>query len=787
VLLAASLIAAVPIALGAARTSAAAATPSARVVLSAPPILQLGARVVGAVAPSTRIQLDVALNVRDPAKLQAMLAGMYDRRSPLFHHFLARGQFAVLFGATNGEIAAVESWLRSVGITPTGLAANRLTVRATGTVGVTARALRTTFAAVRVAGGGVDFVNRTSPSVPAAVAPYVQGVIGLDNLPAVHSNLAPATPGLRVSSVSRTSRTSHAAGPSACTSLASAASYQGSFTAAGLASYYSMAPLYTLGDNGQGVRIAIAEFEPNLRSDLAWFEHCYKASNVVNYMHVDGGSGPAGPGSGEAVLDIENVISLAPRATIDVYQTPNTDQGAIDLYNAMVSSDVDKVISTSWGSCELHTNSPVLTAEATTFTQASAQGQVVFAAAGDSGSTDCYGDMTGLDQSALTVDDPGSQPYVLSVGGTTATAHAEVVWNDTSSGGGGGVSSHCMPAYQHNVAVPGLFNAGSVTNAMCVSGYDRQVPDVTAIADPNTGYTVYFDGSLTAIGGTSGAAPLWAAAAALVLVSPYCAYDHATVGVSPQSLYSLAATPMYSRGLRDITSGSNAVSASGYGGSLFPALAGFDEASGLGSPTLTYPSRSLATSLFQPGLASLLCYAQGSVVAAPVVSGVAPATAASTAPTTITVLGTGFIPISGAVRVAIDGRSFPATCTTSTHCTVILNGLAPGVADLRVLDQIYAESTVTSADQVTILASPKVTSISPNKGPASGRTRVTIRGTGFTGRVSVHFGTRLATYVTVVSPTKVVVSAPAGTGSVYVKVTAAGGVSARSPAVLYRY
>jgi subtilase family serine protease len=356
VLLAGSLLAAAPIALGASIPSAAATRQVAGALMdSAPRSIPPGASVVGSAAPRTRIVLDVTLNVRNDAKLQAMLAGVYDRHSPLFHHFLQRGQFARLFGATNDELARVEAWLRSVGLTPTGVAGNRLTVHAAGTIGAAARGLHTSFAAVRTAAGQLDYLNRTAPSVPAGVARYVQGIIGLDDLPAVHDNLAHAVPrhGSRAAS-----RAPHGAGPTACSALASAASYQGTFTAGGLASYYAMSPLYTLGDNGQGVRVAIAEFEPNWRSDVKWFEQCYKATNVVNYVHIDGGTGmPPGPGSGEAALDIENVIGFAPRATIDVYQTPNTDMGAEDMYAKMVSTDVDKVISSSWGSCEPHTSS----------------------------------------------------------------------------------------------------------------------------------------------------------------------------------------------------------------------------------------------------------------------------------------------------------------------------------------------------------------------------------------------------------------------------------------------
>jgi subtilase family serine protease len=786
VLFAAALVAA-PIALGATHP-AAATTPTLHVLVgNSPPPLPSGARLVATIAPSTSIALDVALNVRNGAELQSILAGLYDRHSPWFHHFLKRGQFASAFGATSDELAAVETWLRSVGLTPTGISGNRLVVHATGTLGVTAKALHTSFAAVRLVGGKLDFVDRTAPSVPAGLASEIQGIIGLDDLTAVHNNLASVAPRRTASHSVRTGR---APGPTACSALASAASYQGSFTAGGLASYYAMSPLYTLGDNGQGVRIAIAEFEPDWRTDVAWFERCYKATNTVNYVHIDGGAGAPGPGSGESALDIENVISLAPRATIDVYQTPNTDLGAEDMYAKMATTDVDKVITTSWGSCEPHTSMPVLASEAATFAQANLQGQVMFAAAGDSGSTDCFNDTSNLDYSTLAVDDPGSQAGVLSVGGTSAAAHAEVVWNSGDSAGGGGVSTvHCMPSYQDNVGVPNLINPSySVPDTTsCLSGYFRQVPDVSAMADPATGYTVYVDGGLTAIGGTSGAAPLWAAAAALVLASPYCSYFHANVGVSPQSLYELAATPTeYWRGLRDIRSGNNVVAASGYAGSKYPALAGYDEASGLGSPTLTLPGP-LTAGLFQPGLASLLCRTQGSVTPVPVVTSVAPNVAASTAPTTITVLGTGFMPISGAVRVSFDGRSFPAVCTTSTRCTVILNRLQPGTSDVRVFDQIYAESPASGADHVMVLASPTVTSLSPSKGPTTGRTRVTIRGTGFTGTVSVRFGNHTATQVTVVSPTKVVVTAPAGTGSVYVKVTATGGVSARTPKGLYRY
>src|SRR5262249_23584919 len=124
------------------------------------------------------------------------------------------------------------------------------------------------------------------------------------------------------------------------------------------------------------------------------------------------------------------------------------------------------------------------------------------------------------------VDDPASQPYVTSVGGTKINSlgppPSESVWNDmypTGASDSGVSTIWKMPAYQSNT--PGflhVINSGS-SKATCgtSSGYCREVPDVTADADPSTGYVIYWNGNNTAgirqptkwqvVGGTSGAAP----------------------------------------------------------------------------------------------------------------------------------------------------------------------------------------------------------------------------------------------------------------------------------------
>jgi subtilase family serine protease len=757
------------------------------------PVLPRGAVVRGAVAPRTQVHLDVGLAVRAPGALDALLTSLYSPGSPQFHRFLARGAFAARFGASRTELASVERWLRTQGLRPNGVSESGLTIHVTASESSMASALHAPLAQVQLADGRVDFANRVAPVVPASVAHDVTGVVGLSDLPAVSNDLS--RPAAERRPLVR-AQTTGATVPKACAAAADAARSNDSFTVAGLASYYAIAPLYKLGDRGRGVHVAIAEFEPDRTQDIAAYQHCYGTSATVNYdHHVDGGAG-SGAGQGEAALDIEDVIGLAPQATIDVYQGPTSSLGDDDLYAAIVAKDADTVVTTSYGLCEplLQLDDPSLfAAESATFAQAATQGQVVFAASGDAGSTDCEGDGVAAENSALAVDDPASQPDVIGVGGTTATSHGEVVWNAQGSGSGGGVSSvECMSATQDNALVPGVISSLTTADAdptLCpvAPSYVREVPDLAAVADPATGYTIYWDGSWGAIGGTSAAAPLWAAVAALIDDSPYCHAAGSTEGVSASSLYRLAATSAFHSGLFDVTSGDNAVSGSGYSGGLYAATAGYDEATGLGTPQVTHYVGAGKSDLYHPGLASLLCNEQRTSALAPVITAVVPDHLASDRTTDVTITGSGFLPVLGAVRLAVDGRIVDATCSTSTRCTAVIAPAAPTTVPVRLNDQTYAESPLSPGDVVTFVAAPTVAGLTPSSGRTKGGTRVTIRGSGFTGTVTVRFGTRTATHVAVVSATKLVVTAPAGTGTVTVTVTASGGVSHASAADRYRY
>ena len=565
--------------------SSAAAAPVAvpqLVPVGAAPAIPAGSTALGALADSTVLSVTVTLQPTNPDALNALAQAVSTPGSSSFRQYLSAAQFAAEFGPSQAEVAMVESALEAAGLQPGTVSSNHLAIPVVATTAQLAHAFQTGFNSYRLASGQTAYANTSAPVLAATAAPYVQGVIGLDDLQTPHrlntaANVA-SPAGADTASVPHVVT----GGPQPCSAATSAGSSQDSFTADQLASAYRFSSLYGAGDLGSGQTIGLYELEPNLTTDISAYQSCYGTSASVSYVKVDSGAG-TGAGEGEAALDIEDVIGLAPKANVIVYQGPNTNSGAYDTYNSIIGSDTAKVVSTSWGLCESSEGSSAASSENTLFQEAATQGQTIVSAAGDSGSEDCG-------TNSLAVDDPASQPYITGVGGTTLTAigpsPTEKVWNEKSNGagaGGGGISTlWSMPSYQSGA--PSTLNvinsSSSGTQCKAASGsYCREVPDVSADADPYSGYVVYYDGSWGGIGGTSAAAPLWAAFTALTNASTTCAGKN--IGFANPVLYKAAASG-YSSDFQDITSGNNDYTGTNSG--KFTAGTGFDMASGLGTP-----------------------------------------------------------------------------------------------------------------------------------------------------------------------------------------------------------
>ena len=262
------------------------------------------------------------------------------------------------------------------------------------------------------------------------------------------------------------------------------------------------------------------------------------------------GKDPQGA-DGEVCLDVEVVAAVVPAAAIRVYFAPNTDAGFVAAVSQATHDSAGvTVMSISWGSAESTWTASSTKAFDAALADAAAIGVTVCVAAGDGGSAD------GQPGGEPHADFPASSPHALGCGGTRLPASgAEVVWNDGADGGstGGGVSTvFGVPDFQRGLTVGGAALTG------------RGVPDVAADADPQTGYQVRIDGSDTVIGGTSAAAPLWAA-----LIARLQQGAGATRWLTPL-LYALPAGTLH-----DITSGDNGAYAAG---------PGWDACTGLGSP-----------------------------------------------------------------------------------------------------------------------------------------------------------------------------------------------------------
>jgi subtilase family serine protease len=661
--------------------------PSARVRVGGAPILAAGDHAIGGLAPDRPMHITVVLEPRDPEALDRFATTVSDPASPEYRDYLTPTQFGARFGATPAQLAAVTRSLRAHGLRPGAVPADRLSVPVTATVGLVERAFDIRLERVALIRSGEATVANAAPAVDGQIAADVQSVVGLSSLGAPRPLLARSA---RARLAPRARAHVQTGGPQPCGSASSTATQNGAYTADQIASAYGFPGLYAAGDQGQGQTIAEYELEPDDPNDIAAYQSCYGTHASISYVQVDGGAG-TGAGGGEDALDIENAVGLAPKANYIVYQAQNSNQsapgsGPYDLFAAIINQDRANVVSVSWGQCETLEGTGGAAAERTLFEQAAAQGQSIVSAAGDEGSEDCN-NANNIPNPALAVDDPSSQPFVTGVGGTSMSQlgppPSQTVWNNGGNvtgllgiqpgAGGGGVSSIWgMPGYQSGA--PGtlhVINSNS-SRSPCgaSSGYCREVPDVSADADPGTGYVIYYNGSASnptastgwqAVGGTSGAAPVWAALLALADASSAC--HGSPVGFADPALYKAAASA-YTSDFSDITGGNNDFT--GTNGGQFPAGSGYDMASGLGTPNASPLAQTLCADtlrLRDPG-------AQRTALGRPVNLQMVP-TGSVSGPTTYVAHGLpAGLTISGSSG-KITGR--PRTIGTFTVAVVVLD------------------------------------------------------------------------------------------------------------------
>jgi len=808
---------------------------------------------LGAAPSGAAVAGEVVLRPRDPRALEAFIARASSRGSAQFGHYLSPGQFAARFGPAPATVTAVREHLAGAGLRVSPTAGEPLLVRFSGDAAAAARAFATGIDSYRLAGGTSATATTSAPALPSSIASSVVSVLGLDQLgDSQPRRIGRTAAGAAHFGAARAATFRHPPGaPDACAAARADAAANGGLSDDQIAYAYGAFGLYGEGDTGAGVHIGVFEQEPFSRADIEHFDACYfgaqaaaKMSARLHVIALEGGI-PQGPGSdGEALLDVEDVSGMAPGADIDVYEDPYTAAGEVNEIAAMVQEDRDRIVTSSYGqACEEEEQAGQPgTQEALNylFQQGAAQGQTFLGAAGDSGSDNCeeaHRESTPQPgQNPLSGGEIASQPYVLGVGGTTITDATqpvqEHVWNDGNFGGagGGGISeAFAMPTWQRDATVPGIDLPGSADylNAASVEkrfGFPtefcddtlpagtpcRLEPDVSAQSDEYTGaVTVYSeeyrggsgpesspDGWVTS-GGTSSGTPIWAGMLALADASATCRENRSTasgVGFVAPLLYAIASNPAaYAASFNDITEGNN----DQYGldeGKVYPARAGFDLASGLGSPRLTGPGGAA-------GLAYYLCsYAAPGT--GPTVTALSPASGSVDGGETVTVSGNGFkaggVSDVAGVQVGVWHAS-PSTIRvrSATSLTITMppardtlpadspapqNGAGPADVLVTLADDRSSApgpaSTFQYLDNGVSGSAPGITGLDPAGGSELAPSQVSILGSGFTGATSVSFGGVPATQVSVLSQSRILATPPAYSSATRCAPLPSGGVYA---------
>lgn len=258
-----------------------------------------------------------------------------------------------------------------------------------------------------------------------------------------------------------------------------------------------------------GGTIAIVELGGGwVQSDMdAYFQSLNQPSPSITDVSVDGTQNSPNQSVGssndadiEVALDIQvsaasYYAATGQPATIRVYWSQ-------DIASAVTQAAQDgcSVCSISWGADEAVWGAEAADEMESAASEATDEGMIVFAAAGDNDSSD--GGST-----PANVDAPSSCPHVIGCGGTFKTPTEETVWNDnpgeTDGEGTGGGYSTLFPPQSWQIGAPAPPTGTS-------AGTGRMVPDVSADADPNTGYEIYVHGAQEVVGGTSAVAPLYA-------------------------------------------------------------------------------------------------------------------------------------------------------------------------------------------------------------------------------------------------------------------------------------
>ena len=515
---------------------------------------------MGSPDPTMQMGITVWLKMHDKVRFDQALEDLYDPASPTFHHWMTASDLS-RYAPTDAEVRVVRNELQAHGFTITYVDANRLLIRARGTVSSVESAFHTQIQNFR-RDGRTFYANVTEASLTGPAASLVEAVSGLDNLgkkPMLKRRMdvrsgKPAagipTATIRAGGGLPSFFTSDCFAPApqtftvpAGTTTLPQATYTGNhylsdgellscaYSASDMQKAYGLDKVYQQGLRGEGQTIVIVDpfGSPTIQQDANTFSQLnglppLTADNFQTIFPL----GKPDPFQDDWVLetslDVEWAHAIAPNANIVLLVLPSEveDQDfQFAIFYAAIHG-LGSSISNSYGCFEFDVSPATLRAYDFVISVAAALGISTNYASGDSGDT-------GLGKPIGEASTPSDSPHATSVGGTSLGipdgngATVQVGWgtienllnfdavvdppagNAFFSGGSGGGESVVFPKpfYQRNLP-----------------GRGRQQPDISAAGDPFTGGVFVFTPTgepqqIEVIGGTSLSTPIFSAIWAL--------------------------------------------------------------------------------------------------------------------------------------------------------------------------------------------------------------------------------------------------------------------------------
>lgn len=498
---------------------------------SVPSVVAHGlARQVGSHPESAELTLNVDLQVREGAELQELIGAASTLGSLDYGGYLTQAQYLARFAPTDAEVQAVEGWLRGEGLDVTGATRDNAMIHVSTSTALAETAFGVAIEDYALAGHQF-YANDRAPSVPSDL--HVQSVGGLTNY---------ALP-----------QPAHLCSGHFC-------GYYGTdFRAA-----------YDISGNGEHESIGFTLWG----EELSQHEYTEYAKLTSTKTLTVGASGPnglefiqvGGPSEinsdGEIGLDTEVAHAVAPGIHETYWLGANNQWTTLETtLNEAAESSID-IISSSWDSTG-YDSCEVPAGLESVLEHGAATGKTFFFSTGDAGAEEgCHA--------------PSSSPYAVAVGGTDLSTGSKGEWKSETAikDDGGCTNSEPRPEWQTGIGSPLEYPLGSCSG--------RATPDVSADScysaeetfPSGECYAETFDEGLDyESGGTSLAAPLWAAGSAIWNKDNVTA-KRPPLGFVAPALYRLANSADYAKDFHDITTGTND----------FAATAGWDEATGWGSP-----------------------------------------------------------------------------------------------------------------------------------------------------------------------------------------------------------